>query len=62
VGCAASEETVLTLLRSKCLPILLYATEACPLIAHDQSSLEFTTTRVFMNIFRTSSSAAIVEC
>jgi len=50
------------LLRSKCLPILLYATEACPLLARDLSSLEFTTTRVFMKIVRTSSSAIIAEC
>jgi len=39
VGCTASEETVITLLRSKCLPLLLYATEACPLLARDQSFL-----------------------
>jgi len=31
VGHLASAEVVLSLLRSKCLPILLYATEACPL-------------------------------
>jgi len=53
---------VITLLRSKYLPILLYATEACPLLARDLSSLEFTTTRVFMKIYRTSSLAAIAEC
>jgi len=59
VGCTASEGTVINLLRSICLPILLYATEACPLLAHDRSSLDFTrpTTRVFMKIFCTSSSA-----
>jgi len=58
VGCTASEETVITLLRSKCLPILLYAT----VLVRDQSSLEFTTTRVFMKIFCTSSSAVTAEC
>jgi len=62
VECTASEETVITLLHFKCLPTLLYATEACHMLAHDQSSLEFTTTRVFMNIFHTSSSAVIAEC
>jgi len=31
--------------------ILLYATEACPMLSRDKHSLEFTTTRLFMNIF-----------
>jgi len=44
-----------------CLYILLYATEACPLLARDLSSLECTTTRGFMKIFCTSSSAVIAE-
>jgi len=54
--------SVITLLRSKCLPILLYATEACPQLARDLSSLEFTTTRVSLKIFRKRSSAIIAEC
>ena len=62
VGRTASEETVIALLRSKCLPVLLYATEACPLLVRDQRSLEFTVTRVFMKIFRTGSSTIITEC
>ena len=62
VGQTASEETVLALLRSKCMPVLLYATEACPLLVRDQKSLEFTVTRVFMKIFRTGSSTVITEC
>ena len=62
VGRTASEETVIALLRSKCLPVLLYATEACPLLVRDQRSLEFTVTRVFMKIFRTGSSTVITEC
>jgi hypothetical protein len=62
VGRAASEETVLVLLRTKCLPILLYATEACPMLARDKHSLEFTLTRLFMKIFRTGSPAVVAEC
>ena len=62
VGRAASEEVVLALLRTKCLPILLYATEACPLLARQKNSFEFTLTRLFMKIFRTGSSAVINEC
>ena len=62
VGRLASEEVVLDLLRSKCLPILLYATEACPLLARDTQSLEFTITRIFMKIFRTASAEVVRNC
>lgn len=62
IGRAASEETVLTLLRAKCLPILLYATEACPLLSSDKSSFEFSVTRLFMKIFRTGSAEVVAEC
>jgi len=62
IGRAASEETVLELglLRAKCLPVVLYATEACPLLSRrDKQSLEFTLTRLFMKIFRTASPAVV---
>ena len=62
IGRSASEETILELLRSKCLPTLLYATEACPLLSRDKHSLEFTLTRLFMKIFRTASPAIVTEC
>jgi len=62
IGRAASEETVLELLRAKCLPVLLYATEACPLLSRDKQSLEFTLTRLFMKIFRTAFPAVVKEC
>jgi hypothetical protein len=62
VGRSASEESVIALLRAKCLPILLYATEVCPLVSRDINSLEFTTTRVLMKIFGTGSTATIAEC
>jgi len=39
VGRLASEEVVLSLIHTKCLPILLYATEACPLLSRNRSSL-----------------------
>jgi hypothetical protein len=62
VGRTASEETIVSLIRSKCLPILLYATEVCPLLARDRSSFEFTSTRVLMKTFHTGSVAIITEC
>ena len=61
-GRLASEEVVLSLLRSRCLPILLYATEACPLLSCNKQSFEFTVTRIFMKIFRTSSPEIVREC
>jgi len=61
VGRLASEEVVLSLIRAKYLPILLYATEACPLLSLSRSSFEFTVTRLFMKLFRTTS-PAVVNC
>lgn len=62
IGRFASEETVLKLLQSKCLPIILYATEACPLRSRDISSLEFSLTRLFMKLFCTGSAEVVAEC
>jgi len=61
VGRLASEEVVLSLLRSKCLPILLYATEACLLLSRNKQSFEFTITRIYMKIFRTGPPAIVRE-
>jgi len=62
IGRLASEEVVLSLIRAKCLPIiLLYTTEAFPLLSRNRSSFEFTVTRLFMKLFRTNS-PAVVKC
>jgi len=61
VGRLASEEVVLSLIRAKCIPILLNATEACPLLSRNGSCFEFTVTRLFMKLFRTTS-PAVVKC
>lgn len=58
----ASEDVALSLVSSKCLPILLYATEACPLLSRDIASISFAVTRVLMKIFHTRSSDVINEC
>jgi len=34
-GRLASEEVVLDLIRNKCLPVLLYGVEACPMLVRD---------------------------
>ena len=62
IGRSASEETVLALLNAKCLPILLFQTEACTMLSRDKQSLEFAMTRLFMKIFRTGSASIVVEC
>ena len=62
VGRLASEEVVLSLIRVKCLPILLYATEACPLLSRNRNSLEFTVNRLFMKLFHTASPAVVQRC
>jgi len=56
VGRIASEEVVLQLLISKCIPIglLLYGLEPCPLGKSDLSSLDFVINRFFMKMFNTS--------
>jgi len=53
---------VLALLHSKCLPIILYVTEACPLLSRDLSSFDFCLTCLFMKLFCTGSAAVVAEC
>lgn len=49
VGRSASEEVTLQLITSKCIPILLYGLEACPLSKSDLSSLDFTINQSFFS-------------
>jgi len=62
IGRAASEEVILSLIKSKCLPVLLYGLEACPVNATETRSLDFTVNRILMKIFRTYSIEIIAEC
>ena len=62
IGTAASEEVILSLIKSKCLPCLLYGMEVCPLNKTELRSLNFTVTRVLMKIFHTYSMDIIKEC
>jgi len=61
-GRCASEPVILSLLRNKCMPILLYAVEACPLLARQIHSVEFTLTHIFIKLFRTGSPNTVYEC
>jgi len=62
VGGFASEEVILSLLRSKCVPCLLYGIEACPFLKSDKHSFDFSLTRLFMKLFRTGSPVIVTEC
>jgi len=48
IGTSASEEVILKLIRSNCLPILLYGLEACPLHKTNLRSLDFSVNRFFI--------------
>jgi len=52
IGRVASEEVVLELVKYKCLPILLYSLECCPLNKSDVKSLDFAVTRFLMKLFK----------
>ena len=62
VGHCASEEVVIKLITTKCLPILLYGLDACPVSTTDKHSLDFVLNRTFMKLFRTSSIEIVSIC
>ena len=62
VGRLASEEVILQLVRSKCIPVLLYGLECCPLSKSDKKSLDFCVTRFLMKLFKSSNNKLITEC
>jgi len=41
----------------KCLSVLLYGLETCPVLKRDKHSLDFTLARIFMKLVRTGSPA-----
>ena len=62
IGRAASEEVILSLVKSKCIPVLLYGLDVCPLNATETRSLNYTVNRILMKIFATYDSAIIEQC
>ena len=50
VGRLAYEEVTLQLIKSKCIPVLLYGLVACPLNKSQLSSLDFAMNRFFNEI------------
>jgi len=57
----APEDVTLELIRSKCLPALLYGLEACPLRKSDISWLDFVVNRFFMK-FQTNNIDIVNYC
>ena len=62
LGRLASEEVILHLVNMKCVPVLLYGLDACPIKVSDKRSLDFVFTRALMKLFKTSSMHIIDEC
>jgi len=62
VGRCASEEVTLKLINVKCLPVLCYGVEACPLNVADKRSFDFVFVRSLMKLFKTASIDIIHEC
>ena len=65
VGRLASEEVTLQLIKlikSKCIPVLLYGLEACPLNKSDLHCLDFVINIFFMKLFRTSNIETVSCC
>jgi len=48
--------------KSKCLPVLLYGLEVCPLTVSDLRALDFVVNRLFMKIFTTNVMDAVKIC
>jgi len=57
----ASEEVILELIKTKCLPILLYGLEVCPLSKINLRSLDFPINRFVMKLFNASDMQTITE-
>ena len=58
----ASEEVTLQLLYSKCVPVLLYGLEACPLNISDFRSLDFVSDRFFLKLLKTNNVNTVRFC
>ena len=61
VGATASEEVVLQLINAKCLPTLLYGTEAVTVSNNDLCAMDFSFTRFVMKALKCSNPSIIRE-
>ena len=51
IGPSAPEEVLFELIKSKCIPILLYGTDVCPMNSADRHSLQFAINKIVYKIF-----------
>jgi len=58
----ASKETVLELIKTKCIPALMFGMEACPLKKRDINSLDFVVNRLLMKLLKTSDINIVRTC
>ena len=58
----ATTDVILHLINSKCVPILLYGLEVCPLSKADLQSLDFCVNRLLMKLFNTNNLSLVTEC
>jgi len=61
-GRIASEETGLELIKTKCIPALMFGMEACPLKKRDINSLDFVVNRLSMKLLKTSDINIVRTC
>ena len=59
LGRSASSEVVLRLVRFKCIPVLLYGLDACPINATDFKSLQHPIINIFMKLFAIKSAEVV---
>ena len=51
IGRSASEEVTFELIKSKCLPVLMYGIDVCPTNSADRQSVQFAVNRIIYKIF-----------
>ena len=62
IGKSTHEDVVLHLIKFKCLPMLLYATECCNVNKRSLASLDFCVVKFVMKIFKSTNRLLIDEC
>jgi len=62
IGTRATEDVILQLIKSKCMPVLMYGLEVCPLRVSDENSLDFVVNRFFMELFKTNNNDTVDCC
>ena len=62
IGRISSEEVILQLIKSKCIPILIYGLELCALDKSEIASLDFVINRFFVKLFQTNNIEIVIAC